>query len=66
MFPNILFVSNSLHEPVPWDRGELLSQSLDVCELDSLSSTPGFYHLSLNNGQWIKTIRLWTKLLKIK
>ena len=34
-------------EQLPWDCGELLFQSLNVSELDSLSTSPGFNHLTL-------------------
>lgn len=34
----------------PWDCGELLFQCLDVSELDSLSSSSGFNHLTLKKG----------------
>lgn len=34
----------------PWDCGDLLSQGLDVGELDGLSSSSGFYHITLRTG----------------
>lgn len=34
-------------EPVPWDGGELLFQSLDVSELDGLSPSASFNHITL-------------------
>lgn len=60
-FRNNIFLSNEppskkkrkkkrlqLLSSLPWYCGELLFQCLNVCELDSLSSSSGFNHLTLN------------------
>lgn len=35
----------------PWDCGDLLSQGLDVSELDGLSSASGFNHITLETEE---------------